>query len=162
MLETSAQPPALPSVSSSEMFTALVEEVAETLHSKPVQAWCATVRHLFAEVYNSVPVRSEELPAERKRFPSHKADEAGLLLNLFEQAHVTRRGSFSDWKQMDTAITHEILSMKWAFKDIIRRFSSQHKWSQSPVLSQWAQVVRTGAALASPEPPRNSKRHAQI
>ncbi|TDH65907.1 hypothetical protein CCR75_001332 [Bremia lactucae] len=38
MPETSAQPPALHSVSLSEMFTALVEELAETPHSKPVQA----------------------------------------------------------------------------------------------------------------------------
>uniref|UniRef100_A0AAV1UNS3 Uncharacterized protein n=1 Tax=Peronospora matthiolae TaxID=2874970 RepID=A0AAV1UNS3_9STRA len=107
--ETSVRTPAQPSLTSSEMFTALVEKMAESPQVRPVQAWCDRIRHLFAEVYHAVPVRLEDLLAERKRFPPLNAAEAGLLLNLFEQAHVTRRGSYLEWKKMSSAITREHL-----------------------------------------------------
>lgn len=109
------------------MYTALVTEMADNPRVGLVQAWRDTVRHLFAEAYHAVPVRSEELSAQRKRYPSLNAAEASILLGLFEQAYVKRRGSFSEWKNMAMAITREILTTKWSFKEIVRRLASQHK-----------------------------------
>uniref|UniRef100_M4BQP9 Uncharacterized protein n=1 Tax=Hyaloperonospora arabidopsidis (strain Emoy2) TaxID=559515 RepID=M4BQP9_HYAAE len=107
-------------------------EMADSPSHGPVQAWCDTVRHLFAIVYQAVPV------------------------------YVKSRGSFSDWKKMAAAITREIFTTKWAFKEIVRRFASKHKWAHSTVLSQWAQVVRSGTADPSPDPPHVSSRTPRI
>uniref|UniRef100_A0AAV1U581 Transposase n=1 Tax=Peronospora matthiolae TaxID=2874970 RepID=A0AAV1U581_9STRA len=91
--------PSSPTVSSNEMLAALIEEMAEIPRLGPVRAWCNTFRHPFAEVYHAVLVRLEELPAERQRFPLLNAAKASLLLGLFEQAHVQRRGSFTEWNK---------------------------------------------------------------
>ena len=148
----------MPLVTTTGMFTALVEEMADSPSHGPAQAWCDTVWHLFAVVYQSVPARAEELPADRKRYPTLNTAEASLLLGLFEQVYVKSRGSFSDWKQMAAAITRELFTTKWAFKEIVRCFASKHTWAHSPVLSQWSQVVRSGKADPSPDPPRVSSR----
>lgn len=93
----------LPLVTLSEMYAALVAEVVDNPRVGLVQTWCDTVRQLFAEAYHAVPVRSEELPVQRKRYPSLNAAEAIILLGLFEQTHVKRRGSFPEWKNMAMA-----------------------------------------------------------
>ena len=150
------QQPSQKTVTSAEMFAALVEAMAESPNVGQVEAWRTTIRHLFAEVYKTVPIQTEALPAARKRFPAIHAAEAASLLGLFEQVFVRSKGTFSDWQKLATAIAHELLNTKWAFKEIIRRLASQHKWTQAPVLNQWAQVVRQGAPAPRTDHPQVS------
>lgn len=149
----SGRQPSQRAVSSTEMFEALVEDMAESPNVGQVEAWRTTIKTLFAKAFNAVSVQTEDLPAARKRFPKLNAEEASSLVGLFEQVFVRNHGTFSDWQKMATAITHELLTTKWALKEIIRRLSSQHKWAQAPVLNQWARVVRTGATSTNQEQP---------
>ena len=52
-------------------------------------------------------------------------------------------------------ITKELATTKWAFKEIVCRMASKHKWVHSQVLSQWATVVRTGAEATGQNTPRD-------
>uniref|UniRef100_A0AAV1T5B8 Uncharacterized protein n=1 Tax=Peronospora matthiolae TaxID=2874970 RepID=A0AAV1T5B8_9STRA len=153
---TPTQRSPLPSVTSTEMFAALVAETTQSPRTEHVAAWSATIQHLFAEVNHAVPVQSEEVPAERKRFPTLHAAEASALLGLFEQACATRRSSFTEWEKIAKLIAKELITTKWAFTDIVRRIASKQKWAYSPVLSQWATVVRTGTAASGPDTPRKN------
>uniref|UniRef100_A0AAV1URP6 Uncharacterized protein n=1 Tax=Peronospora matthiolae TaxID=2874970 RepID=A0AAV1URP6_9STRA len=70
-------------VSSEAMFSALVGDMKESPNVGHVEAWIQTIRQLFAEAYATVPVLSEELPADRKRFPTLSEAEATSLLGFF-------------------------------------------------------------------------------
>lgn len=132
------------SVTAEEMFSALVADMKASPTIGQVEARRATVKELFAIEYRVVPVQEAALPADRKRFPTPYGAEAASLLALFEQVFVLCSGTYAEWKQLATAISHELLTTKWAFKEIIRRLASRHKWAQAPVLNQWAQTVKRG------------------
>uniref|UniRef100_A0AAV1UGC7 Uncharacterized protein n=1 Tax=Peronospora matthiolae TaxID=2874970 RepID=A0AAV1UGC7_9STRA len=83
-------------VSSDAMFSALVGDMKESPNVGLVDAWIQTIRQLFAEAYAEVPFLSEELPADRKRFPTVGEAEASSLLGLFEQAFVNTTGGFEE------------------------------------------------------------------
>ena len=46
-------------MSSAEMFTAPVEDMAESPNVGQVKAWCTTIRASIAEAVNAVPVQTE-------------------------------------------------------------------------------------------------------
>ncbi|KAE9211855.1 hypothetical protein PF005_g10841 [Phytophthora fragariae] len=128
-------------VTPEEMFNALVEDMRASPAIGQVEAWRATMRELFAKVYLAVPVQRAVVPAERQRFPKLTGAEVSALLTLFEQTYVADAGTYADWNKLATAISHELLSTKWAFNEIVRKLSSRLKWTKAPVLNQWVQTV---------------------
>ena len=58
---------------------------------------------------------------------------------------------------MTQVIAREHFTSKWAFKEIVRKFSNQHKWAQAPVLDQWSKVVRHGGLAPSGRPHSTGK-----
>ncbi|KAE9010242.1 hypothetical protein PF011_g9908 [Phytophthora fragariae] len=129
-------------VTPEEMFNALVEDMRASPAIGQVEAWRATMRELFAKVYlAAVPVQRAVVPAERQRFPKLTGAEVSALLTLFEQTYVADAGTYADWNKLATAISHELLSTKWAFNEIVRKLSSRLKWAKAPVLNQWVQTV---------------------
>uniref|UniRef100_A0AAV1VGA2 Uncharacterized protein n=1 Tax=Peronospora matthiolae TaxID=2874970 RepID=A0AAV1VGA2_9STRA len=83
----------------------------------------------------------EALPQERKRFPKLKGSELDGLLDLFRQCFARSSGTYADWTRLATKIGKAILLTKFAFKEIIRKLASQHKWATAPVPDLWARVI---------------------
>ncbi|KAG3043623.1 hypothetical protein PC121_g22435 [Phytophthora cactorum] len=105
------------------MFAALVADMLDSPGIGQVEARRMTVKELFATAYNAIPIHKEALPEARKRFPTLTAADAAGLLALFDQFYVQKEGTYSDWTVRATAIGHELLTTKWAFKEIIRKMS---------------------------------------
>ncbi|KAG2967676.1 hypothetical protein PC119_g24411 [Phytophthora cactorum] len=106
------------------MFAALVADMLDSPGIGQVEARRMTVKELFATAYNAIPIHKEALPEARKRFPTLTAADAAGLLALFDQFYVQKERTYSDWTVRATAIGHELLTTKWAFKEIIRKMSS--------------------------------------
>ncbi|KAG4225011.1 hypothetical protein PC116_g26549 [Phytophthora cactorum] len=106
-----------------EMFAALVADMLDSPGIGQVEARRMTVKELFATAYNAIPIHKEALPEARKRFPTLTAADAAGLLALFDQFYVQKERTYSDWTVRATAIGHELLTTKWAFKEIIRKMS---------------------------------------
>uniref|UniRef100_A0AAV1V5D7 Uncharacterized protein n=1 Tax=Peronospora matthiolae TaxID=2874970 RepID=A0AAV1V5D7_9STRA len=85
-------------VSSEAMFSALVGDMKESPNVGHVEAWIQTIRQLFAEAYATVPVLSEELPADRKRFPTLSEAEASSLLGFLNKRLSTPRDALRNEK----------------------------------------------------------------
>uniref|UniRef100_M4BMV8 Uncharacterized protein n=1 Tax=Hyaloperonospora arabidopsidis (strain Emoy2) TaxID=559515 RepID=M4BMV8_HYAAE len=115
------------------MFEALQESMRTSTGPGHLEVWRQTIQELFEVEYSRLPVRSDALPEERKRFPKLMGHEKDSLLDLFRQCFVVSSGTFTDWKRLATKM------------DIIRKLASLHKWATAPVPDQWARVVRRGS-----------------
>ena len=128
------------------MFRALIAEMKGSTGTCHMDVWKTTLCELFAVEYSKLPIRVEALPPHKKRFPHLKDAEATSLLRLFEQVFISSSGTFKEWQRIARSLGNGLLTTKWAFTELIRKLSSQHKWAKAPILNHWASVVRHGTS----------------
>ncbi|RLN55252.1 hypothetical protein BBP00_00008579, partial [Phytophthora kernoviae] len=115
-------------------------------NSKPkntrLTAWVTTVRALFAEEHDKLQLNANLIPQSKRQYPKLTGTEATQLLTFVEIALVEDTGSYDDWVKFVAAMCRQLYNTNWSLTEIIRNMSGRARWTQTPVMNQWAEKVK--------------------
>ena len=80
---------------------------------------------LFEDIYNAIPVKSEQLASHKDRYPKLQPAERALLMTFFEEACVKADCSFQQWERYATSISQDILNTTWMLSTVVERMTSK-------------------------------------
>ncbi|RLN52050.1 hypothetical protein BBJ29_010003 [Phytophthora kernoviae] len=132
---TSPAPPA-------EVLAALISAMKSKPKNTRLTAWVTTVRALFAEEHDKLQLNANLIPQSKRQYPKLTGTEATQLLTFVEIALVEDTGSYDDWVKFVAAMCRQLYNTNWSLTEIIRNMSGRARWTQTPVMNQWAEKVK--------------------
>lgn len=134
-----------------EMYEAVVHEMKSAPDEPPRAAWKLTIEELYTVVHDSVKIRAELVPANKKRYPKLNSNERAVLFQLFEEVSIAGGRSYDEWFRIATLVTQKLYNTKWSFINLVHEKISTLKWERLPQVNPWEEQAGDAVASGSSE-----------